>query len=466
MKLKLLFIWSTLLIKSLYADGTLDPTFGDGTGYATFPAAHYARGIAIQDNGYIVVVGVGQDSTFQIVRYTTDGDLDLTFNETGIGQTGPLGVPFSVIEQEDGLLVMVGQDASGSNFQLARYTVYGLLDTTFGTNGVVVGPEGFAVDSMLQLNGQIVVTGNDSSGHFLVVRYNSDGSVDTSFYIGPYGFSESIKIQFDGKVITAGTNATGNMQVVRYNTNGTLDVTFGSNGIATGPSGAATSLVIQPNGQYVIGGFDLTTNIDMLLVRFNADGSYDTSFGVGGIVVGPAFFQANAIALQSDGKIVVAGEGTSDIRLARYNSNGTLDTSFGTGGFVIGTIGNVYGLALQENGYIVTVGLDLISDDFEVARYTGSPPLTSASFTSPMTVPFGPVTIAGTAQNPSYVYVYVDESLIDSVATDIGGTNTWTFSTQIPSIGLYTVRALTLYKNGNTASAATNQLRIYGLSFV
>lgn len=458
---KIALIVLLLPFYALRADGVLDANFGGGSGYISLPEGFYARGMAVQDDGKIVIVGSSKLNAFEIVRYNSDGSLDLTFNGTGIGQTGPAGIPFSVVALPNGSLVAVGQDAFGNYFQLAKYTVTGTLDPSFGMSGVVVQPQGFAVDSMLETDGKIIAAGNDNAGNYLVVRYNSDGSIDTTFASGPLGFIEGIKIENNGKVVVVGTDNSGNMQLVRYNTDGTIDTSFGSSGIVTGPLGVATSLVIQPNGYYVISGYTLGATPNMLLARYDTTGTPDSGFGTSGVVMGPTGFLANGIALQSNGYIVVAGEGGSGIKTTRYDTTGTLDTSYGNVGVTMDPLGNLYDVGIQWNGYIITVGEDMFANNFQVARYTGSPALTSTAITSSTTAPVGVVDISGTAQNPSQIYLYLDGVQLASFYTDTGGANSWNFSTSITFQGLYSLRAVAIYKNGNSASAASDILRIY-----
>lgn len=475
---KIVFFFCLLVhVYYVYADGTLDPEFGGGDGYITMPAGFYACGIAVQYDTNIIVAGSNVSNNFQVMRYLNDGTLDSTFNTNnsdnigGIGTQGPAGIPFSVIAQPDGSIIVVGQDATGSNFQIAKYTYYGFLDTTFGTNGVTVGPKGFAIDSTLAINtanvsnifnGNIVVAGNNDAGNGLIAQYNSSGVFSNTFAINSYGFGENVMVQSDSKVVMAGTNANGEMQITRYYGDGSVDRAFATNGIATGPSGVAAALLIQPDGKYVIAGYNLEATPQMLLARFTAEGTLDASFGTGGFVTGPANFFANSLALQADGKIIIGGDGSSTIKLTRYTATGILDTSFGSGGLVTGTIGNVFGIALQQNGYILTVGMDPIASNFQVARYTNSVPLTPPIFTSPLTNAVGQFTIEGVAQNPSQVYLYIDGSQVDSVYTDAGGANTWAVPTTLSHAGLYTLRAVALYKNGNSSSAVMDELRMYG----
>ena len=148
---------------------------------------------------------------------------------------------------------------------------------------------------------------------------------------------------------------------------GVLDPTFGTNGVVTtsiGNSAGTTAAVLQPDGKIVVLGYvELSnTDVDPLIVRYNSDGSLDTSFGEGGIVRAPIspgrdyFFAA---ALQTDGKIIAVGRttpldySTENFLALRYNQNGTLDSSFGTNGVVIMNRGSSNSVAVQADGKIV-----------------------------------------------------------------------------------------------------------------
>jgi uncharacterized delta-60 repeat protein len=327
----------------------------------------------------------------------------------------------------------------------------------------VVGPVGYAIDASIQPDGRIVAVGTDISGHLLVVRYSANGSIANTFNVGAFGFAESIQVEYNGKIVIAGTNNAGHMQIIRYTNSGLVDTSFGVNGVVTGPAGVATGLLIQPNGLYVITGYGLGLNPNMLAARYSHIGVLDVTFGTGGIVTGPANFLATCSVLQSDGKIVIGGEGSSGIKLTRYTSGGILDGTFGVAGVVTGTIGDVFGLALQSNGYMVTAGLDPIATDFQVARYTGNSPMVANGFTSANVQQTGAVTITGITQNPSQVYLYIDSELVYSTVTD-SVANIWTapLTTILTYPGLYTMRAISFYKDANLLTATMDELRVYG----
>ncbi len=268
----------------------------------------------------------------------------------------------------------------------------GSLDTSFGIGGMVLTDGiGEAFAAALQSNGDIVAAGG-LSGSIVVARYNPGGSADATF--GSNGVvstslgtgmdqAEGVAIQPDGKIVVAGFTqgaTTGlDFAVLRYNSNGTLDTTFGKGGIVTtdfdGLDDQAADVVLQSDGKIVVGGTaTISANTtDFAVVRYNTDGSLDTSFGTGGKVttfVGQ-FPTAERLALQSDGKIILVGG--SGFELVRYNPNGTLDTSFGTGGIVSVLPDSIAeDVAIRTNGSIVVGGTltnGTSNTDFQIAQF-------------------------------------------------------------------------------------------------
>jgi uncharacterized delta-60 repeat protein/LPXTG-motif cell wall-anchored protein len=276
---------------------------------------------------------------------------------------------------------------------LASAAADGALDTTFGTGGKVTttiggGDQGKAI--AIQSNGKILVVGDDSND-FKVVRYNTDGSLDTSFdsdgkvttdINGGFDDGQSVAIQSDGKIVVAGMGRVGlneNFAVVRYNTDGSLDTTFDTDGKATTDIGTSTrdkanAVVIQSDGKIIAAG---TSNNDFAIARYTATGALDTTFDTDGKAttdIGTSTTDtANAVAIQSDGKIIAAGTSNNDFAVARYTSTGALDTSLDTDGKATTDIGTstsdaANAVAIQSDGKIIAAGTS--NDDFAVARYT------------------------------------------------------------------------------------------------
>ena len=177
------------------------------------------------------------------------------------------------------------------------------------------------------------------------------------------GAAYDVALQPDGKIVAVGYGA-GGFAVARYNPNGSLDTSFDADGkVATDfGGGMATGVALQPDGKIVVAGHG---SVGFAMARYNPNGSLDASFGAGGKVT-TDFNGAGGIALQDDGKIVAVGSapgfgGYSDLALARYNANGSLDTSFGQQGTQItdadwGGDDALADVAIGPDGTIATVG--------------------------------------------------------------------------------------------------------------
>lgn len=380
----------------------------------------YGEGMAVQSDGKIVVAGTsispswGTNSAFSVVRYNGDGSLDATFNGIGMVTTA-LTVnsdedrAHSVKLQTDGKIVISG--SSNHAFAVLRCNANGSLDTSFNGTGKVITSIGdrfaFGNSLALQSDGKIVVAGESfnvsSPASFAVVRYNTNGSLDTSFNstgkvttsIGSANdIGNSVAIQIDGKIVVAGqsgitTGGSSRFAVVRYNANGSLDTTFNGTGKVTTVLGTgndiAYSVAIQSDGRIVVAGkTQISGNYRFAVVRYNADGSLDTTFnGTGKVItsLGTSSEGARSVTLQSDGKIVVAGSsfnGTyDDFALARYNrSNGSLDHTFNGTGTVTSAIGSGSSVgnsvAIQSDGTILVAGQETGIGEpaaFALARY-------------------------------------------------------------------------------------------------
>jgi uncharacterized delta-60 repeat protein len=330
------------------------------------------------------------------------GDLDTAFGIGGKVSTdfGARTGALDVAQQVDGKLVAAGRAAGG--FGLARYHADGFLDSAFGEDGKVTGDfydsvtSGSARAVLLQEDGKIVAAGTFNNG-IALARYDSSGSLDSEFGVdglvtydfgGAFGTASSAALQSDGKIVVAGWSG-GDVAVVRFTGDGSLDTTFGSGGlvlsdVAPYNGEIASGIVIQPDGRIVVAGttdWVTTSNADVLLIRYNVDGSLDASFGTGGVVnldVGVPG-EALSLALQPDGKLVVAGRTfDDDILVVRYASDGSIDEDFGLGGVVVTDLGSVdvaYDLALDVLGRIVVAGATQTSSgptsyDFAIVRYS------------------------------------------------------------------------------------------------
>jgi uncharacterized delta-60 repeat protein len=226
----------------------------------------------------------------------------------------------------------------------------GQLDTTFADNGIFSdnfsGVTGSANAVLIQPDGKILAggqtgTANSTGAKGVVVRLNTNGTLDTSFGTGgsvmvDFGVLNDLltglALQPDGKILVAGSGfAGGSGQLVRLNANGSFDNTFGTDGFVALFPETPGGFVLQPDGNILLEGSTFTSNFGNVsqLQRYNSNGTLDTTFGTDGAV--PTLGLGN-ISLLPSGKVVITSGGLSSGTLARYNGNGSLDTTFGISG--------------------------------------------------------------------------------------------------------------------------------------
>ncbi|GEP52206.1 hypothetical protein FNO01nite_28780 [Flavobacterium noncentrifugens] len=270
----------------------------------------------------------------------------------------------------------------------------GTIDTTYGINGKVsnnLGGNAGANDSVLQPDGKLVTVGQTYSiapgSSFLIARYLTDGNLDASFGTngsvsvlgGDHCMAESVALQADGKIVVVGTalpaqnsNLSSNMMIVRYNTDGTLDNTFDGDGIKIielDYSQSLNAVLIQEDGKIIAGGlFTILSNPNMDtpgLIRFNSDGSLDTTFGVDGYVYTAGIYRGEITDMQftDNGAIIAVGRTfiISKYLIIKYDSNGQLINSFGSDGtgFVevaLNQIADLFNCAIGTDGSIYASG--------------------------------------------------------------------------------------------------------------
>lgn len=423
-----IFIFGAACPRLIAAPGDLDTTFGNGGKVVTpaTPNDDVVERVRIQSDGKIVTLGFAQDANADqtdsfIVRHNANGTIDASFGANGLVVISIDNFQrfFDFVILPDGKLLVVGDtysDADGLNIAIFRYLANGTRDTGFGTNGIITTRIGsqFSTGSKiaLQPDGKFIVAGfavngdNGSDGKSAVVRYNANGTLDNTFGTNgvtliPYDNSifrlgEAL-VQNDGKLLVAGHGRfAGNIDfvVLRYNVNGTLDSSFGANGLVhTDVDNLANvigGMVLQPDGKIVINGRTLTADfvgtMSSSVLRYNANGTLDNSFGTGGIVqitepTPNVEGLALALAIQQNGKILTAGIRNLTFAVARYNANGTLDTTFGTNGIVTTIVGEtgidrIYSLAVQSDGKIIAAGGRNNASffyDVVLVRYLGDP---------------------------------------------------------------------------------------------
>jgi uncharacterized delta-60 repeat protein len=498
--------------RSLMTAGMLDPTFGT-SGIADPAGKNFhgiAYGLAVYSNsqtataGDIVAAGWiadKPDTDLGIARFTPGGKPDATFGTKGTVITkfnsyyASQGAAVAI--QGDGKIVAAAtayprQAGTSSDFALARYNIDGSLDTKFGSTGTVAtniagGPTAGTADSaravFIQPDGKIVVAGISMPGspattNLALVRYNANGSLDTSFgsagevitshtvipgsYVDPagkYGTTSvsNAVLQPDGKILVSGyTEVTNGLDanpityntyeafVLRYNANGSLDTSFGAAGAVTLPpqtdpdnseKGTAGKLALTPSGEIVLAGFNQ-------LALLHSDGSFDTSFASGGI----ASYVAGIVAVQPNGDILTASAYTGLV--SRFLPDGTPDVTFGNGGTESPIVGSVTALAIQPDGKID------VASGFTIARLLPGEPVIGSFSASANTLSAGSsVTLMAsniTDSNPGSTITQVAfYAQVNGVNTLLGygaqsSPGAWTFKLTRPAgwaAGTYTLLA-------------------------
>lgn len=436
-------------------DGSLDTSWdGDGKVIMAASVQMAANSMLLVSGGKVMVGGVNytSNSQFALVRFNVDGSLDTSFDGDGLVVTdfgGPATL-YSLRQQPDGKFFAVGTvDLSGWHIAMARYSTTGVLDTTFDGDGKATDSRislgfdvTFSINAEFPHSSRILVAGEDEGTNKLAVyayemngtrdltygsggtaggfaagseacsirllstplgapagilvagtelsnpvlaKYTLGGIPDTSFdgdgkvytTISPSGGFAAEMMMADGKIVIAGIayGPSGrDALVLRYNSNGTLDATFDGDGVRIhdvgGPQSTAGAMALQPDGKVIVAGSSYqgaANSDDFAVMRCNADGSIDNTFGTDGvrtIAVGTRSDFAHAVALQPDGKIVAAGEtGTTlapGLAVVRLNPDGTLDPTFDGDGIATSTSGFFgrpgYGVTVRPDGKIFVVG--------------------------------------------------------------------------------------------------------------
>ena len=303
--------------------------------------------------------------------------------------------------QPDGKIIVVGHTSSGSTANkesiIIRYNADGSLDTTFGTDGIIIAAFSTQYDTLnaveVQADGSIVV-GGYTQNDFLLARFTPNGQPDSSFgtngvvltnyYMSIVSSSEDgincIAIQDDGKILVGGFAnyfSSSPYAIARYNTDGTLDNTFGTDGktllnhnfnLSSGEK-EIFDIIITAEGQfYAVGKAEQSHNsayFDQMIAKFNSDGSLDTSFAVNGVRHFSLNFDSlfKEIKFQDDGKMVIVGNRGVAMTIVRLTENGILDPSFNEDGRhtpAFPSLGGVAGFAesvsIQPDGKILMSG--------------------------------------------------------------------------------------------------------------
>ncbi|MGE0637890.1 MAG: T9SS type A sorting domain-containing protein [Bacteroidia bacterium] len=343
------------------SDGSLDNTFdSDGKSTCNFGSSYddYANAMVLEDDGKITLAGHtnlgGSGTSVCLTRFLPDGTIDPSFGTGGI-TTADIGTDYdycyALATNADGTKYAVTGNSWGKLY-VAQFTTNGVIDNTFGTNGIVIitPPADFSYsgyDIEYQSDGKLLVTGyygENGNINIFVARFTAageldntfsvDGKVDTDFSNNSPDRGFALHLFDDGKILVGGYTGS-DIALVRYNSDGTLDLTFNGSGkksIDFGEDETVYSIVEQPDGKLLLGGFTYSLTNDLsqyMLVRVNSDGTVDNTFGTNGQVTTTFdafdYSELTSVALQPDLRIVVTGgvgdfAGLLDIATARYLS--------------------------------------------------------------------------------------------------------------------------------------------------
>jgi uncharacterized delta-60 repeat protein len=376
-----------------------DPDAGfDGDGKLVIDLGSDSPGaaVAVQSDGKILVAGGGSGNSLRVSRLNRDGTLDLSFGKNGSSdfdfQQPTLTHGMTIAP--DGKIVLVGTTTSpstaNSDVALARANPDGSPDTSFGPKGLRDADMGQITDNgsavVEQPDGKVVFASegptNDHHPDVRIGRVDASGHYDGSFNGGGLSVLPLIEavpfalaLQPDGKILVGGGALAANpggsnfedMMLLRLTATGTLDTSFNHSGklmIDSGDSEEGHDLAVQPNGMILVAG--KRGQNSMAVARVSPGGLLDPSFGDEGFAAvtfgnPPTAAIARGMALQADGKIVIAGDGQGAIGVARLQPGGVLDTTFGGDGAQtldfnpqLADLGN--DVALAPDGKIVVVG--------------------------------------------------------------------------------------------------------------
>lgn len=378
-------------------DGSLDASFdANGTVLTRFSLSGIgeARAMAMDAHGKVVVAGFAEvfgSRQFALVRYNEDGSLDASFGSSGLVLTrfslSTNAEANAIAIARSGKIVAAGfaEIFGGYRFAVACYNEDGSLDSGFGSSGMTLTSFNLSGDARakavaIDANSKPVVAGFAEvfgGRQFAVARYNEDGSLDASFgsngmVLTSFGLNaqaevNALVIDENGKLVAAGFAETNvsRFALVRYNPDGSLDASFGDGGIRVTSFGlsanaVASAMAIDEDGKLVVAGYTEGGLLGLVILRFAVvryfdDGNLDQRFGGSGKVltsfVGDAV--ANAVAVTGNRKIVAAGfaeeGGCCQFALARYNEDGNLDASFDADGRVVTRFGVEGGLFVRKS---------------------------------------------------------------------------------------------------------------------
>ncbi|MBC8108147.1 MAG: hypothetical protein H7Z14_16295 [Anaerolineae bacterium] len=361
-----------MAVSRLNTNGTVDTTFGggDGTALIDYGGTEIGSDVAIDASNRIVVAGIAYNN-FAVARLNEDGTLDSSF--AGAGRTGvDFGTEFdraySVAIDQDGRIVITG--VTGNELAVACLDTGGIPDANFSGDGLAsfdFGASWDSGDSVAIDSSNRIVIGGMMQNEFSVIRVGTDGTLDSSFsgdgrasvsftpdFSGNLVPRASIAIGPSGRISLTGNSATeyyaADFIAARFNSDGSPDSTFNFGGTTTtdfnGEFDSSYAVAVDSSGRTIVVGSTSSSFSEMrdsriAIARFDARGDLDHLFINGGktttVLAGPSNDEGQATLIQSDGKILVAGNRTSgnttlDLAITRYNTDGSLDATFGVGG--------------------------------------------------------------------------------------------------------------------------------------
>jgi uncharacterized delta-60 repeat protein len=447
------------------APGTIDLTFGTG-GKVVYDRdqTDLYNDVQVQPDGKSVAVGTSMTPTYtaviEVTRYLPDGTFDASFGTNGhfnyTYNGNPETMAYRCVIKTNGKILIAGHTTNYTTWGilLIQLNSDGTFDPAFGTNGVVyqtLSPgDNAAFGLTLQTDNKILVSGYkmdaNSSGIPYVARFSSAGVLDASF--GSGGIAEipvvagdndfsAVCVQADGKILAAGHYNSGpswfTLLIARFTTNGILDPTYGSAGIVNMNLDNVDDefFDMKMSGtDCILAGFTVSQSdlkYHLLVMKFDQNGQPVNSFGNAGKVIWGTvdYTFGDALQIQSDGKIVIAGctggmmPANNDWALWRFNTDGSLDNTFGTSGITttefFGGADEALGVALWQDKIIVAGKVRNATDylDFALARYWNS-------FTSAFTASTNTLCNGGSVQ-------FTDQSLGSPTNWD------WTFEGGTPA---------------------------------
>ena len=385
--------------------GALDATFSDD-GIQTTPDAR-GVGVAVAGDDTVTVVASTIFQGSVLARYDADGDPDSTLGGDGTQAASDDGTPAAIALEPGGRIVTAGSAgfySASHDLTVMRHEADGTPDATFSGDGAQTTEfAGAGADEAgavaIAPGGRIVTAGasdSDQAGDLVLAAFTPDGAPDTSFSADGVATDDRVStphglaVAPDGRIV-AGGHSDGDLAVMRFEAAGAPDPTFGDGGLRRTDFGGfgerATAAAVAADGTIVVAGSGtdspVALNADVLLARYEPDGTPDVTFSGDGRQVTDSGGEdsAQALALAAGGKVVVVGSATnsgptitvSDVLVARYDADGTLDTTFSGDGLQTVDFGGIdrgAAVAVASDGRIVVgaTAREGASSDLAVAR--------------------------------------------------------------------------------------------------